>query len=276
MYVLLVALLAATPDAGEIMAKVAANVEAAAEARRHYVYREIVHSSLVRSNGDVARREKREYAVAPNEKSTEKTLVSLKGEYRKGKKLIPYSEVGFKSKGLDIDGDLMRDLTNDLVNDKESRDGIPKSLFPLRPKSLAGYRFTYVGEEQVEGRRTHRIAFEPVRVSSCEGDDGCDNDWKGDAWIDAEELQPKRIATDLAWKIPWGVRVFLGTNLRRTGFSISYRRVAENVWFPATYGTEFRLDVLWGYKRTITLSLTADDFHRTDSSSTIDYKLPTQ
>ena len=128
------------------------------------------------------------------------------------------------------------------------------------------------GEHQ--GRRIYQIAFEPVKKELCvqiggdhEGD--CDSSWKGEAWIDAEELQPVRIQTDLAFPIPWGVRVFLGTNLRQTGFSITYRRVAENVWFPATYGTEFRFDVLWAYKRTVALSLESDSFRKTDASSTI-------
>ena len=37
---------------------------------------------------------------------------------------------------------------------------------------------------------------------------------------------------------------------------------------------EFRLDVLWFYKRNITLSLDSKDFRRTDAVSTIDFDLP--
>ena len=48
--------------------------------------------------------------------------------------MIPYSEPGYKYKDVDIDGELIDQLTlNDLVNEKGSRDGIPSSLFPLRP-----------------------------------------------------------------------------------------------------------------------------------------------
>ncbi len=273
---LLASVLASEPDAGAIMARVAENVEKATDARRQYVYRQLVRSSLVKSNGQATRKKKREYHVFPGEKNTEKKLVSFAGQYRKGKAMIDYSEPGFEYKGIDIDGDLIRDLTDDLVNDKESRDGIPHHLFPLNAKKVGAYSFAWKGETEYKGRKTYQIAFEPRTKKTCveigsdsEGD--CDEAWKGEAWIDAEELQPVRITTDLAFKIPWGVRVFLGTNLRRTGFSITYVRVAGNVWFPATYGTEFRLDVLWGYKRTVTLSMESSEFQKTDANSKIEY-----
>ena len=48
---------------------------------------------------------------------------------------------------------------------------------------------------------------------------------------------------------PLLVRGVPGGNIRQTGFAVSYQRVAENVWFPVSYGSEFRLDVLFGYKR---------------------------
>jgi hypothetical protein len=98
--------------------------------------------------------------------------------------------------------------------------------------------------------------------------------WKGEAWIDAEDHQPIRIVTQLAKGVPWGVRVFLGIDVRQLGFSISYQRVAANVWFPATYGTEFRVVVFWGYKRTITMSMENTDFRKTDAKSTIQFDPP--
>ncbi len=269
-------------DASAIMAKVAANVERATDARRQYVYQQHVTSALVRSNGKIARKEKREYQVFPVEKRTEKKLISLSGEYRDGKEVIPYTEAGFKHKDMDIDGDLIRDLTKSLVEDKNSRDGIPHSLFPLREKDLPGYKFTSGGEFQHQGRRTYKILFEPLEKHACVnfGDDG-DNDcqgqaWKGEAWIDGAELQPVRIITQQAFKVPWGVKVFLGTNLQQTGFSITYQRLAENAWFPVSYGTEFRFSVLWGYKRTVTLSLQSDGFQKTDADSKIEYQVASE
>lgn len=276
---LLCAVAADLPDAAGIMAKVAENVESAVDARRQYVYRETVRSSMVRTNGVPARKEFREYSVTPTEKTTEKKLLTFSGQYRKGKKMIDYTEPGYKYKDLDLDGELISELTDDLVNEKDSRDGIPKDLFPLRTADLPKYEFTYMGETTYAGRRTYKVGFEPRRKSNCvtigTDEEGCDGGaWKGEAWIDAEEFQPVRIATDLAFKIPWAVRAFLGTNLKQTGFSITYRRVAQNVWFPATYGTEFRLDVLWGYKRVITLSLQSEEFQRADAVSTVKYELP--
>src|SRR5258707_2878327 len=241
-------LLAAQPadepslDGPAIMAKVAATMEKAAEGRRQYVYQQKVRSSLVRTNGQIARRESREYSVIPTVKGTEKKLVSFRGEYRKGKQTLGYSEPGFNTKGNDIDGEMISDLTDDLVDDKESRDGIPHSLFPLASKDLAYYKFTMKGQTDYDGRRAYQVPFEPARREMCVnigGKDDCmSRPWKGEAWIDAEEFQPMRIVTELAIQIPWGVRVFLGTNLRQTGFSVTYRRVGENVWFPVSYGTE--------------------------------------
>jgi hypothetical protein len=268
--------LAAGDDAAAIMAKAAANVEKATDLRRQFVYRQTVISSLVRSNGQISRKENREYEVFPTEKSSEKKLVSLRGEVRRGKKTTPYSEPGFKDKGFDVDGDLIRDLTNDLVDEKGSRDGIPHSLFPLREEALQDYRFTLQGEFEYQGRRTYKILFEPAEKHRCINfggdDDGCDGaSWRGEAWIDIAELQPVRIFTQQAFRIPWGVKVFLGTNIQQSGFSVSYQRLAENVWFPVSYGTEFRFNVLWGYKRTVTLSLVSNGFKKTDIASTIKY-----
>ncbi len=274
---------AAADDAAEIMVKVAANVQQSAGARRLYVYHQKVTSSLVRSSGEIARKEKREYDVFPTGTETDKKLVSFHGEYRKGKDAIAYSEPGYKYKDLDLDGDLISGLTDDLVNEKGSRDGIPHSLFPLRAKDLPGYKFTMGQEFEYQGRRTYKILFEPGRKNpSCisigdGGDDECDHPiWKGEAWIDAAELQPVRIDTNQAFRIPWGVRAFLGVNVQQTGFSLLYRRLAENVWFPVSYGTEFRLKVLFGYKRTVTLSLVSDGFQKTDADSKIQYDVARQ
>jgi hypothetical protein len=265
----------ADDDAAAIMTKVATNVEKSTDARRQYVYKQSIISNLVRSNGKIARKENREYQVFPTETGSEKKLVSLQGQVRRGKQSTDYTEAEFKDKDLDIDGDLMRSLIADLADDKKSRDGIPASLFPLSTKNIPGYRFTSNGEVADQGRRTFRILFEPALNRHCitiGGDDDCDDlSWKGEAWIDAEDLQPVRIQTQQAFQVPWGVKLFLGTNVRQSGFAITYQRVAENVWFPVSYGTEFRLNVLWGYKRTVTLSLVSSDFQKASAASKIEY-----
>jgi hypothetical protein len=123
-----------------------------------------------------------------------------------------------------------------------------------------------------------KIGFDPIERDLCANTGGEDHDcealWKGEVWVDAEDLQPARITTDLGTKIPWGVRWFLGTDVKQLWFSVTYQRVEPGVWFPVSYGGEFRLDVFWFYKRNITLGLESKDFRKTDASSTIDFALP--
>jgi len=90
------AVLAAAADADHIVARAAENMEKAAGARTQFVYQQAIRSSLVRSDGTVSRREKREYSVIPNEKSTGKKLVSFSGEYRDGKQMVAYTKPGHK------------------------------------------------------------------------------------------------------------------------------------------------------------------------------------
>jgi hypothetical protein len=267
----------AEDDAAAIMAKMAANMDGAAEARRQFVYTQAIKAAILHTDHQFSRRESREYAVTPQASGTDKKLLSLKGEYRKGKEVIPYTEAGPSIKYQegpykqdDIDREILEDLINDLTNDKESRDGISESLFPLRTKDLQFYRFSLTSRTEYKGRPAYKIAFEPLAskdVCIHVGDDGnvCeDKPWKGDAWVDVEDLQPMRIDTQLGRKIPW---------LKQLGFSVSYDRVAPGVWFPSTYGTEFQVDVLFLYKRTITLSLANSGFQKTDAVSTISFDL---
>jgi hypothetical protein len=262
-------------DAAAIMAKVAANMEHAMDARRQYVYQQTVRASLIRTNGQLARREKRLYSVIPSPGGTEKKLVSFQGEFRRGQQTLTYSEPVKEDQPAGLDGELLQEITENLVNDKDSRDGIPHSLFPLRSKDLPAYVFTTKGETEVQGRRTYRIGFEPSRKKgrseSPHDDSDCAKPWIGEAWIDSAEIAPVPIQTHLAFRVPWAVRTFLGTNLKQTGFAITYQRIAEGVWFPATYGTEFQIDALFFYKRTIALNLESSEFRRTGATSTIQY-----
>jgi len=170
----------ADDDAAAIMTKVAANVEKSTDARRQYVYRQSILSNLVRSNGKIARKENREYQVFPTETGSEKKLVSLEGQLRRGKQSTNYTEAGFKNKDLDIDGALIREVIDDLVDDKKSRDGIPPSLFPLCAKDLPGYRFTSNGEVAYQGRRAHPDA---AGVSSAMGSESVPGHERPAEWI---------------------------------------------------------------------------------------------
>jgi hypothetical protein len=97
----------ASGDALAIMKKVAANTEAATKARRQYIYRQEVRASLVRNDGQVARKETREYSVVPQQTTADKTLFSFSGEYRDGKRLVAYSQPGQKDKGSEPDREVI-------------------------------------------------------------------------------------------------------------------------------------------------------------------------
>jgi hypothetical protein len=271
-------------DAAAIMAQVAANVEGAVEARRQFVYQQNVRGTMSQG-GQRIRRENRQYTVVPSSTGTDKKLLSFNGEYRKGKQSVSYSaplsqKGDAEDKGGGVDEALLEDLTEALVNAKGSRDGIPGDLFPLHSKDLPGYTFSFEGESQLQGRPVHKIAFQPVKKDLCgrrlasDEDDDCEHpSWAGTAWIDKAELQPVRIDTKLAQGIPWAVRTFLGFNLKQLGFAVTYTRAAEGVWFPATYGTEFQVELYFFYKRTISLNLESSGFQKTDAASTIQYDL---
>lgn len=259
------ALHAETPDA--IMARVAANMERAATERNQYVYEQSIRSTARRTNGKLAQEETRAYRVAPGPQSSEKKLISLHGEIHKGREVLRYQSLEERPTRGGIDDSLIRSLADDLINNKDSRDGMPASLFPLTAKSLHTYTFRLVETKPYRGRLAHHIAFEPRKGANGQP-------WKGDAFIDALEYQPVQIATDLDFKMPFLVRTMLGTNLRQTGFNIAYHRVAENVWFPISYGSEFRVDLLFGYKRVITMALTSTGFQRTSADSTIQFNTP--
>ncbi len=288
--VIAIAARGAEPSAGAltIMQKMAANTDAASEARRQYVYHQHLRSGLSKTNGQVICRESRDYTVIPQATTTERKLISFKGECRKGNQMLPYAPPGHVRPGLrdqpaddrsapdSADREAITEVTDDLAVDPKSRDGIPRQMFPLSGAELPRYRFTLKGETAINGRRAYDVLFEPIATKNeCIDIDknGC-SPWKGEAWVDAEDCQPVRIDTQLARGIPLAVRILLGFDLHQLGFSLTYQRTAEGVWFPATYGTEFRVTVLWGYKRTITLSMENTDFRKTDAQSVIQFDSP--
>jgi hypothetical protein len=71
--------------------------------------------------------------------------------------------------------------------------------------------------------------------------------------------------------MPMAVQILLGTNIRGLGFSVSYQKFADKVWFPVSYGGEFEVRGLFLYRRTITIALTNSDFRHTDVNSDVAY-----
>jgi len=250
---LLAGFLMADDAALQLMRQVAERWEASETGRLRFVYSQRVRSGLVKTNGKAGCNEDRRYTVIPLETRTEKKIDSMTRTCEEDR----------------MDRDILNSVTDHWVNDKDSRDGLSKDLFPLRVVDLPNYNFRLAGEGSVAGRPVRKVSFTPRANAD---HPWADQPWKGEIWVDAEDLQPARMTTDLAHKIPLGVRVFLGTDVKQAGFSATYTRVAPGIWFPATYGTEFQIKVLFGYRRNITLSMESSDFRRTGAESEIQYQ----
>lgn len=254
------------PPLEEILARLAANQERAVEARRTVVYQQETRVRFLRANGKVAREERRVYLVAPTPSGMEKKLERFEGRYEHKGRLLAYDKPGFTYKDLDLDGELIEDLTADLVNDRSARDGIAADLFPLTRREQRGYRFTLVGCRVLAGRPALLLRFEPRRESA-----GETKPWAGEVYVDPDEFQPRLVSTRLAWKVPAAVRILLGVSIRQLGFHVTFAKAGEGLWFPATYGTEFGLRVLFGYRRNITMNVVNSAFRRTRAESSITF-----
>jgi hypothetical protein len=156
-----------------------------------------------------------------------------------------------------------------MTNDKGSRDGIDRDLFPLTRGEQRKYDFKLQGAEQYRGRPVFRVSFLP-KPHPPDGDSGS---WKGAALIDAEEYQPVLVTTNLAFKVPMAVQILLGTNVKGLGFSVAYQKFDDGVWFPVSYGGEFEVKAVFFYKRTISVSMTNTDFRRTDVTTKVAYSI---
>lgn len=267
-------LAAQTPDVNSIMARVGINQAKSREQRTQWIYQQKQLLRMVRRNGKIAREEQREYLVLPDRRGIKKQLTSFSGRYARHGTYFTYDKPGYEYKGLDIDGDLINDLSNGLTDSKESVDGIESDLFPLTYHQQLKYTFRLEGGiEEYQGRQVWRIRFEPKqRTSILDADETGTAIWKGEALIDAQEFQPVVVSTSLASKIPAAVRILLGTNIKGLGFSLSYRKVADGVWFPVSYGGEFEVTGLFLYRRTMSISLVNSDFRHTDVTSRIAYE----
>jgi len=251
-----------------IMVKVAANQQAARDARQNYVYRQEQSIRMRRANGKVARELHADYVVTPGKDSADKQLAKFEGKYESKGKYVAYDQPDFRYKGLDLDGDLIQDMAQDMMNDGQSRDGIGHDLFPLTAEEQAKYEFRLVRTEEYRGQKVYRVAFQPRRGADHGEDDFL---WKGEALIDTEEYQPVLVTTSMAKKIPTAVKVLLGTDIKGLGFSIAYKKFADGVWFPVSYGGEFQVRGLFFYKRSISVAMANSDFRKTDVKSTLVY-----
>jgi outer membrane lipoprotein-sorting protein len=248
-----------SPSVQEIMARVAANQDRSQQVRAEYIYQQRIRVATHRTNGKLAREETTDYLVTPTPDGTKKELKHIDGRYwHKGKYLEFQGEPVPEPDSLD--GDLVHDFRDDLSDDK-SKDGLGRDLFPLTSEEQKKYAFELAGEETVQGRKVYRVRFRPA--------DKNELTWAGEALVDAEEFEPLRVYTKLSRKIPLLVRTLLGTDLPGLGFNVKYRRFDENVWFPVSFGTEFRLRAVFFINRDITVSLENSAFQRAKVQSRI-------
>jgi hypothetical protein len=227
--------------------------------------------------------------VSPQQKESQQQLQALDGRYWRKGRYVHYTTLQehdateskdsapkdratgdgqskdkeVKTEKEDLDGmdiDLVENLRKNLAEDK-SKDGLGKGLFPLTTEQQAKYLFELKGRQTMNGRDVYHVSFRPK--------DKNDFDWKGEAFIDTQEYEPVVVYTEMSRKIPLAVRTLLGTNLPGLGFSVTYDREPDGVWFPVSFGTEFRMRVLFFIARDISMSLTNTHFEKTHSDARI-------
>jgi len=279
------------------MNRVAINQDTAEAERAHYIY--VQHAKMTSRRGNtVMCEELTDYRFAPSTDGTDEQLLKVDGRFLKDHKFISYSKLlprdedkpkdagkdsdkdksaakqkdkqSKKDKDKDpvfdpnsnetLDRDLVVNMRWNLIHDK-SKDGINQRLFPLTSKDQANYAFHMIGRERLNDRDVFHITFRPKAKD--------DFGWSGDAYIDTTAFQPVLVTTVMARKIPFAVRTLLGTDVPGLGFTIGYAPQPDGVWFPITFGTEFKLHVLFFFNREITLSADNRNFVKTHVSSQI-------
>lgn len=247
--------------AAEIMAKVAANQDKSQELRKQYVYEQRIIIASRRTNGKLMRRELASYAVTPGDSKTTRKQSSLEGRYWRKGKYIEFHKEEQADRG-NVDGVIISAFREDL-GDSNSKDGLDNDLFPLTTEQQKKFRFELAGERTIAGRPAYCINFAPP--------DRRQYDWAGEAWIDKQDFQPIHVATKLSRRLPILVRTMLGTDVPGLGFNVEYRRFDKGVWFPVSFGTEFRVRAVFFLNRDISVSLENRNFERAKVDSSIQF-----
>jgi hypothetical protein len=259
--------LAQQPTADDIMARVALNQDRSESERARYIY--VQHTRTASRKGKTVMCEEiTDYRVTPSDMRSDRQLLKLDGRLLQKHQYITYNTLSPKKEpvsdhedNLDgIDRDLVENMRANLTNDK-SKDGIGAHLFPLTSKNQLEYQFHLLGREQRNGREVFHLNFRPR--------DKDDYSWKGDAYIDTATYQPVLVRTTMARNLPFAVRTLMGTSLPGLGFTVAYAPQPDGVWFPITFGTEFKIHFLFFFNREITLTADNRDFAKTHVSSQI-------
>jgi hypothetical protein len=269
--------------AAEVMSRVAANRDRSEIERTHFVYVQHAHT-LSRKGKTIRCEETTDFRITPTEKGSAQQLLTLDGRLLRKGKYIHYTQLGGAKDPdktdtgkdsddlhvrVDSDDDAMdRDLVENMrqnLTASRSRDGIGAGLFPLTSKVQADYVYTLAGRGPMNGRDCFHITFLPR--------DKDDYGWKGDAWIDATHFQPVVVRTTMARNLPFAVRTLMGTSVPGLGFTVTYAPqpsdAPDDLWFPVSFGTEFKLHLLFFLNRSIVIDAKNSDFEKTHVKSTI-------
>src|SRR5258708_23986901 len=100
-------------DIDQIMTRVALNQAKSLDSRQDWVYTEKQMLRMIRGSGKLAREERREYLILPKRRRIEKQLTRFEGKYEDHGKQGVYDKPGFSYKELDIDGELIDEMSNE-------------------------------------------------------------------------------------------------------------------------------------------------------------------
>ncbi|WP_419804096.1 hypothetical protein [Terriglobus sp.] len=253
------------------MAHVAANQQMAEVERSRYTY--VQHADAASHKGHkVICRETTDTRVTPTTTGSGRQLLTLDGSLWLNGRYTRYThpltadlkpgesrEITLKN-DEDVDVNLVEHMRDNLTN-TQAKDGFHAGLFPLTAKAQTGYQYAIVKREPMNGRDTWLIHFKPK--------DNSEFDWEGDAWIDTAAYQPVFVRTHLSRGVPFLVKTMLGTNVPGLGFAVTYAPQPDGVWFPVTFGTEFKIHVLFFFSREIAIDVQNRDFQKTHSDARI-------
>src|SRR3954447_21668645 len=113
---------AQTPDVQTIMENVGRNQAEAVALRQEFTFRQKQLLKMNRGNGKVAREEHREYDITPKVHGVAKELLRFEGKYDYKGKYVTYDRPGYTYKEMDIDGELIDEMSDEMTDDHNSRD----------------------------------------------------------------------------------------------------------------------------------------------------------
>jgi hypothetical protein len=258
-----------------ILSRVAANQDRSNTLRADYVYHQSVHVASRKANGKLMCEETTDYLVIPTPQGTKRELKRVTGRYWHKGRYLNFDHRLDRHKGQDlnieigpgnasVDCQVADQLGNNLADDR-SKDGIERDLFPLTTEQQKEYQFQLIGNGTLAGRPVYRVGFQPR--------DKRDFAWVGEADIDINDFEPVDVYTKLSRRIPLVIRTLL-VALPGVGFNLQYERQPDGVWFPSSFGTEFRVRLLMFYRREYTISLENTGFRHTHVTSKLRYAGP--